>query len=285
MVIPMLVLFLLFAYLPILGNIVAFQDYSPYAGIPKSPFVGLANFEHILTDAEFWHAVGNTLLITAAQLVFYFPVPIILALILNSVLRSGVRTVVQSIVYLPHFFSWVIVITVFQQIFGGAGLINQYLRLHGLQPVDIMTNPHVFLGLLVSQSVWRDAGWGMVLFLAALVAIDQTQYEAATVDGAGRWQRLWHVTLPGIRPTIVLLLILRLGDSLTVGFEQMLLQRDAVGAQTAEVLDTFVYYTGVANGDWGYAAAAGIFKGVIGALLVFTANKVAHQLGEQGVYS
>jgi len=285
MVLPAVVLLGIFAYIPMLGNVVAFQDYSPYVGIPESPWVGLENFARVFADGDFWLAVKNTLTITAFQLLFFFPIPIALAMLLNSLVNPGLRAVIQSVVYLPHFFSWVLVVSVFQQIFGGAGLLNQALRANGWQPVDIMTNPDTFLFLLTSQAVWKDAGWGIIVFLAALSAIDPAQYEAAAVDGAGRWKRIWHVTLPGLRSVIVLLLILRLGDSLTVGFEQMILQRDAVGAQASEVLDTFVYFTGVQNGDWSYAAAAGLVKGVVSLALILAANKIAHVFGESGVYS
>ncbi|SEE98355.1 carbohydrate ABC transporter membrane protein 1, CUT1 family [Arthrobacter alpinus] len=285
MTLPAVVLLAVFAYVPIMGNIVAFQDYSPYIGIANSPWVGLDNFARVLSDPSFWLAVKNTLVITAFQLFFFFPVPIVLAILLNSVMRPSLRATIQAIVYLPHFFSWVLVVAVFQQILGGAGLLNQMLLANGWQGLDIMTNPDTFLFLITSQSIWKDAGWGMIVFLAALNAIDPAQYEAAAVDGANRWSRMWHITLPGLRPVIILLLILRLGDSLSVGFEQLILQRDAVGAGASEVLDTFVYYTGVQNGDWSYAAAAGLLKGVVSLVLILGANKIAHLFGEAGVYS
>ena len=216
---------------------------------------------------------------------FFFPIPILLALLLNSVITPRTRTTIQSIVYLPHFFSWVLVVTVFQQIFGGAGLINQTLRDHGLGAgFDMMTNPDTFLVLITMQSVWKDAGWGIIIFLAALSTVPPEQYEAAAVDGASRWRRMWHVSLPALRPVIILLLILRLGDALTVGFEQLILQRDAVGADVAEVIDTYVYYQGVVYGDWSFAAAAGLVKGVVSLALVLGANKLAHVFGESGVY-
>jgi putative aldouronate transport system permease protein len=284
MTMPAIGLLLLFNYLPMLGNVIAFQDYSPYVGFLASPFVGLTNFQRIVTDPLFWQAAGNTLTITGFQLVFYFPVPILLALLLNSVMSRRVRTAVQGVVYLPHFFSWVLVVTVFQQMLGGAGLLNQLLRDHNLPSFDIMTAPALFKVLVTSQAVWKDAGWGIIVFLAALSTVDSNLYEAAAVDGAGRWRRLWHVTLPALRPVVVMLLVLRLGDALTVGFEQMLLQRDAVGAGAAEVLDTYVYYTGIINGDFSYAAAAGLVKGVISVVLLLAANKLAHMVGEQGVY-
>ncbi|HEX7301869.1 ABC transporter permease [Lentzea sp.] len=284
MVAPAIAVYVVFHYVPLLGNVIAFQSYSPYTGIGASPFVGLYNFQRIFTDPGFWQAALNTVTITLFQLVFYFPVPILLALLLNSLLSARLRMLVQGVVYLPHFFSWVLVITLFQQVLGGTGAINAFLRSHGAQTIDIMNDPDLFLGLVTLQSVWKDAGWGTIIFLAALSTVDSSLYEAAAVDGAGRWRRLWHVTLPALVPVVVLLLILRLGDALSVGFEQFLLQRDAVGADTAEVLDTYVYFTGVVNNDWSYAAAAGLVKGVVGLLLVLGANKLAHVFGQQGVY-
>lgn len=284
MTLPAVVLLAVFAYVPMAGNVVAWQDYSPYVGVLHSPFVGWWNFERLFANEAFWHAVGNTLLITGFQLVFFFPVPIVLALLLNSVMTPRIRTAIQSIVYLPHFFSWVIVVTIFQQMFGGAGFLAQRLAEHGHSGFDLMTDPDTFLLLITAQSVWKDAGWGIIIFLAALSTVDPALYEASVVDGANRWRRMWHITLPALRATIVLLLILRLGDALTVGFEQLILQRGAVGAEASEVIDTYVYYQGVVNGDWSFAAAAGLLKGVVSLVLVLGANKLAHLFGEAGVY-
>lgn len=284
MVAPAVLALIVFAYIPMLGNVIAWQSYSPYVGISGSPYVGWSNFQRVLVNPGFWDAVLNTLTITLFQLIFYFPVPIAIALILNSVLTPWLRTTIQSIVYLPHFFSWVLVVTIFQQILGGAGLLNNLLAKAGFDGLDIMTNPDTFLLLVTSQQVWKDAGWGMIIFLAALSTVDPSHYEAAAMDGAGKWKRIWHITLPALRPTIILLLILRLGDALTVGFEQLILQRGAVGQGAAEVLDTYVYYQGVIGGDWSYAAAAGLLKGVVSLALVLGANKLAHMVGEAGVY-
>ena len=290
MTLPAVLLILVFNYLPILGNIVAFQDYDPYVsdnGIVSmlhSPWVGLENFQRIFEDSAFWNAVQNTLVLFSLQLVLFFPIPIALALLINSVVRPRVRAISQAIMYLPHFFSWVLVIAVFQQLFGGAGILSQLLRQHGYDGLDIMTNPSTFKFLVTAESVWKDAGWGIIVFLAALASVSPDLYEAAAMDGAGRWRRMWHVTLPALRPVIALLLVLRVGDALTVGFEQILLQRDAVGPGAAEVLDTFVWWNGVRNQDFGYAAAAGLIKGVVSLGLVLAANKVAHLMGEQGVY-
>ncbi|MFD7935581.1 ABC transporter permease [Streptomyces sp. NPDC059755] len=290
MTLPAVVIVLLFNYVPILGNVVAFQDYDPYVSdngivaIFHSPWVGLENFQRLFEDSAFWEAVRNTLVLFFLQLVLYFPIPIMLALLINSVVRPRIRAVSQAILYLPHFFSWVLVIAVFQQLFGGAGILSQLLRQHGYDGIDIMTDPETFKFLITAQSVWKDAGWGIIVFLAALASVNPDLYEAAAMDGANRWRRMWHVTLPALRPVIALLLVLRVGDALTVGFEQILLQRDAVGPGASEVLDTFVWWNGVRNQDFGYAAAAGLIKGVISLGLVLVANKVAHLMGEQGVY-
>ncbi|PBC95791.1 carbohydrate ABC transporter membrane protein 1 (CUT1 family) [Streptomyces sp. Ag82_O1-15] len=290
MTLPAVLLVLLFNYVPILGNIVAFQDYDPYisdngiVSMLHSPWVGIENFQRVFEDSAFWNAVQNTLVLFFLQLVLYFPIPIGLALLINSVVRPRVRALSQAILYLPHFFSWVLVIAVFQQLFGGAGILSQLLRQHGYEGLDIMTDPNTFKFLITAQSVWKDAGWGIIVFLAALSAVSPDLYEAAAMDGAGRWRRMWHITLPALRPVIALLLVLRVGDALTVGFEQILLQRDAVGPGAAEVLDTFVWWNGVRNQDFGYAAAAGLIKGVVSLGLVLAANKVAHLMGEQGVY-
>ncbi|GAA3836597.1 ABC transporter permease subunit [Streptomyces phyllanthi] len=284
LMLPGLVYFLVFHYGALAGNVIAFKDYVPFDGIWGSPWVGLGNFQRMFEDGAFWDATLNTLWIALLQIVFYFPVPLALALLLHTLTWSTVRRFVQSVAYLPHFISWVIVVALFQQVLGDTGLVNGYLGDAGLSTVDIIGNPDAFQPLVVAQVIWKDAGWGTIIFLAALSQVDEQQYEAAALDGAGPWRRFWHVTLPAIRPVVVLLLIMRLGDILSVGFEQMLLQRDAVGPETAEIIDTFVYYQGIVGGDYGFAAAAGLFKGVVGALLVYAANKVAHRLGEQGVY-
>lgn len=284
MVLPAVVLLAVFSYLPMFGLFTAFQSYDIYSGFTGSPFVGFDQFSALLSDPLFWHAMANTLVLSAVQLVLYFPVPILLALLLHSIMSSRVRSVVQAIVYLPHFFGWVLVVTIFQQMLGGAGALNMLLRHHGLPVWNIMTDPGMFKYLVTAQAVWKEAGWGIVIFLAALAAIDQNLYEAAAADGAGRWRRLWHITLPGIRSVIVLLLVLRLGNALTVGFEQFILQRQAVGRDAAEVLDTFAYYYGVVGNNFSYGTAAGLFKGLISLVLLLVANKVAHMFGEDGFY-
>jgi putative aldouronate transport system permease protein len=253
--------------------------------ITQSPWIGLQNFQTLFADPTFWRAVVNTLEITLMQLVLFFPVPIALALLIHSLVWPWLRVLVQSVLYLPHFLSWVIVVGFFQESLGSGGVVNHMLRQANESTITVMSDPSTFKLLLTSQLIWKDAGWGTIIFLAALAAIDDSLYEAAAIDGSGAWSRFWHVTLPGIRPIIVLLLILRLGEALSVGFEQIILQRNAVGAHAAEVLDTYVYYHGVVDGNWGVGIAVGLIKGVVGFVLILGANKAAHMLGEQGVYS
>jgi len=283
LMLPGLLYYVVFQYLPMLGNIIAFKDYSPFLGFIESPWIGLRNFARMFSDPDIGTVISNTLIISLLQIVFAFPVPIMLALMLNEITNERFKRIVQSSLYLPHFISWVIIISLFQQIFGSTGFFNQLLRTLGLEPVRIMGNPDIFKPLVVAQVIWKESGWGTIIFLAALAGIDATLYEAAVIDGANRWRRIWHVTLPGIRSVIVLLLILRLGDILDTGFEQIFLQRTTVGFQAAEVLDTFVYVRGILGGDWGFSAAVGLVKGVVGLLLIVTANKLAKRVGEQGL--
>ncbi|MEV0268736.1 ABC transporter permease subunit [Hamadaea sp. NPDC050747] len=284
MTLPAVILLAVFSYGPMFGLFTAFQAYDIYNGFTGSPFVGLDQFQRLFSDPLFWHSMENTLVLSAVQLVLYFPIPILLALLLNSIMSTKVRSFVQAIVYLPHFFGWVLVVTVFQEMLGGAGVLNTFLRQHDMATWDIMTNPDTFKYLVTAQAVWKEAGWGIVIFLAALAAIDTSLYEAAAADGANRWRRLWHITLPGMRGVIILLLVLRLGNALSIGFEQFILQRQAVGRDAAEVLDTFSYYYGVVGNNFSYGTAAGLFKGIISVVLLLAANKVAHMFGEDGFY-
>ncbi|WP_026922596.1 ABC transporter permease [Glycomyces arizonensis] len=283
-IVPGALFFLVFAYVPMLGNVVAFQDYTPFRGFGGSTWVGLANFEAMLSDPEVLMALRNTLIIAVLQLVLAFPAPIALALLLDSLMSARVKRMVQTVVYLPHFLSWVIVISVWQQVFGGGGLIAGVLDGLGVSGFDAMTNADTFKLLVVAQTIWKDCGWGTIIFFAAIAGIPQDRYEAAAIDGAGAWQRMRHVTLPGLVPVATLLLILNIGSILTVGFEQLLLQQPMVGMDAAEVLDTFVYFRGVLGGEWGIATAAGLLKGVIGTVLVLAANRFAKRLGGEGIF-
>jgi putative aldouronate transport system permease protein len=283
-VLPGFLFFVVFRYIPLLGNIIAFQDYSPYLGFFGSPWVGFDNFIALFNHPDVAVAVRNTLIINGLQIICYFPVTIGLALLLNSIMIQGVKRGIQSTVYLPHFIGWVVLVSVWQSVLGGAGFLNQVLTDHGLATVNLMRNPALFKPMMVLQYLWKNVGWGTILFLAAITNIDPNLYEAAVVDGAGPWRRMWHITLPGIRGIAVLLLILNLGNILTTGFEQILLQEPAVGADAGQVLDTFVYFNGILGGNWSFSTAVGLVKGVVGTILIVVANKIAHSLGEQGVF-
>lgn len=282
---PGLVIIIGFHYIPLLGNVIAFKDYQPFLGVNASPWSGLENFAVIFNgDTQFLSALRNTVILTLMQSVFVFPAPILLALLLNSLLSEPIKRIVQSVLYLPHFLSWVMVVAMFQSVLGGSGMVNNLLRSHGYNALKIIGNPDAFRELLTAQVIWKDTGWATILFLAALSQIDAQLYEAASVDGASPRRQLWHVTLPGLKPIIILLFILRLGDSLNVGFEQIILQQQAVGRDVSEVLDTYVYNNGILAGSWGISAAVGLVKGVVGVVLVLAANKIAHIFGEEGIY-
>lgn len=284
--IPGLVLILVFQYVPLLGNVIAFLDYQPYGTILSSPWVGLQNFQILVSgDPAFLDALRNTLVISLIQIVFTFPVPILLALLLNSLLSQRLRDLVQTILLLPHFLSWVVIVAMFQVVLGPTGFINEVLSKQGLDPIHVIGSPAAFPWLLALQVTWKDAGFGTVLFLAAISRVDVELYEAVSVDGGGRLRQLWHVTVPAMRSIIVLLLILRLGDVLSVGFEQIFLQQDAVGLGASEVLDTYVYHHGILGGTWGPATAVGMVKSIVALALILAANGAAHRVGERGIYT
>ena len=279
------VLLLVFGYTPMLGLVMAFQNYDLYDGILHSPWAGLSNFQQLFTDPGFWHAFTNTIVLFTVQLVLSFPVPIALAIMLDSILSRRLRGFIQSVVTMPHFFSMVMVVTIFNQVLGGSGLLDTFLRGHGVaNPPNLMTSQGFFKFLVAGQLIWKESGWNMIVYLAALAAISPSLYEAAAVDGANWRQRTWRITLPGLRPIMVLLLILNLGYALTFGFEQMLIQYPAVGAGAADVITTFGYRNGIVQGNYSYGAAAGLFLGVTSVILILAANKVAHLLGEDGLY-
>jgi len=283
---PGAIVLILFQYVPLLGNVIAFQEYQPYLEITEAPFVGLQNFSFLWDgNPAFLNALVNTLVLTLIQTVLVFPVPLVLALLLNSLAGEQLKRLLQSVLYLPHFLSWVIVVALFQQMLGNGGMLNTWLRSADFETLQIIGVPELFKLMITSQVIWKDTGWSTIIFLAALSRVDLNLYEAAAIDRAGSWRQTWHVTLPAIRPVIVLLLILRLGDTLSVGFEQIVLQQGPVGSQASEVLDTYVYNNGIIGGDWGVSAAVGLVKGVVGVILVLGANKVAHVLGERGVYA
>ncbi|WP_397326991.1 ABC transporter permease [Paenibacillus oceani] len=286
LVLPGLLYFIIYKYIPMLGMIIAFQEYSPFLGFTGSEFVGLRHFSRIFSEPEVLRVIWNTLYLSFLQIAFAFPAPIILAVLLNEVRNQLYKRLIQTVVYLPHFLSWVIVVGLFFIFLRSNGIINRILQVYlGFEvPVDFLTEPDFFRPLIIIQVIWKEIGWGTIIFLAALAGINPDLYEAAIVDGANRWRQIWHITLPGIRSTIVILLILRLGHVLDSGFEQIFLMLNAFNMEIGNVLDTFVYYKGIQQSDYSFATAVGMFKGVVGLILVGGANYLAKKFGEDGIY-
>ena len=216
---------------------------------------------------------------------FFFPLPIILSLLLNEVNNEVFKRVIQSIVYLPHFLSWVIIAGIsFLLLSQSSGVINMMMESMGLPKYDFLTNADTFWGLLVLQNIWKETGWGTIIILAAITGVDTQLYEAAKIDGANRWRQTWHITLPAIRSVILVLLILRLGNIMDVGFEQVFLMSNGAVARVADVFETYVYRNGIGQGQFSYSTAVGLFKSVVGLILVVLANRLAKRIGEEGVY-
>lgn len=293
MIVPGVIYMLVFSYLPMGGLIMAFQEFSPYNGdtmlgaFLHSPFVGLSVFQKFFTGPDFIRVLTNTLSISIANLVFYFPAPIILALLLNEIKNLAFRRVTQTMVYIPHFISMVIVAALTAQLFSTTdGLVYHWLvELFGRNNApDIMSNPKLFVSMIVGQSMWKETGYGTIIFLAALSGVDVQLYEAAEVDGANRWQKMWHITLPAIRSTIVIMLILRVGTILNTGYEQIFLMQNSMNRGVSDVFDTYIYMKGVVNGNYSLATAAGMFKSVVSMIMVLGANKLAKVFGESGFY-
>jgi putative aldouronate transport system permease protein len=275
-VLPLL-FFLVFRYLPMIGNVIAFRRFEPGGSILGEQWVGLRYVEMFLSDPTFWQVFRNTLWIGLLTLVFCFPIPIVLALLLNEVRRTALKRFVQSVSYLPHFLSIVIVAGITMQMLATDGPVNHALGWFGHDPIRFIQEPEWFRTIYVGSEVWQTAGWGTILYLAALTTIDDDLYEAARIDGANRWQQIWHVTLPGIRPTMITLLILNVGTFMAVGFEKVLLLYNPLTYPTADVISTYVYRTGVESSSFSYAAAIGLFEAIIGLVLITSANHLSRR--------
>ncbi len=285
MVLPGMAYFAIFKYLPMWGVMIAFKDYSPFAGFLGSKWVGLAHFVRFLHAPAFLTVFRNTLILAVYNLLFFFPLPIIISLMLNELRSDVYKRLIQTLIYIPHFISWVVVVGIAYILFTpDGGIVNNLLVQAGREKINFLLSPEWFRPMVVSQVIWKETGWGTILFLAALTAIDPQLYEAARIDGAGRWPQTWHVTLPGIRSMIVILLILRLGSFLDSGFEQIFLMLNPMNEETGNVFDTFVYISGIQQGNFSYATAANLFKSVVGITLVLLANSFAKRAGEEGIY-
>lgn len=272
-----LLFFLVFRYLPMIGNVIAFRRFEPGGSIFGEDWVGLRYVRMFLSDPTFWQVFRNTLWLGGLTLVFCFPIPIVLALLLNEVRRRSLKRFVQSVSYLPHFLSVVIVAGITMQMLASDGPVNHVLGLLGHDPVRFIQEPGWFRTLYVGSEIWQTAGWGTILYLAALTTIDEDLYEAARIDGANRWQQIWHVTLPGIRPTMITLLILNVGTFMAVGFEKVLLLYNPLTYPTADVISTYVYRAGVESNSFSYAAAIGLFEAIIGLVLITSANQLSRR--------
>lgn len=273
-VLPVL-FFLIFRYIPMMGNIIAFRRYKPGGSLFGETWVGLHYVQMFLSDPTFWMVFRNTLVIGLLTLIFCFPLPIILALLLNELRSAKFKRIVQSISYLPHFLSIVVIAGMIFQFLSLTGPLNQMITSLGGQPISFMTLPQWFRGIYVSSEAWQTVGWGTILYLAALTTVDESLYEAARIDGANRWRQTWHVTLPGIRPTMVTLLVLNIGSFMAVGFEKILLLYNPLTYPTADVLSTYLYRVGLGAGNFSYATAIGLFEAIIGLTLILSANAIS----------
>ncbi|MEV4220686.1 ABC transporter permease subunit [Nonomuraea sp. NPDC049725] len=272
-----LLFFLIFRYAPMLGNVIAFRKFQPGGNLFGEEWVGLRYVNMFLSDPTFWTVFTNTLVLGGLTLLFCFPLPIVLALLLNEIRTRRLKRFLQSVSYLPHFLSVVIVAALVMQMTAVDGPINQALKSLGEEPVTFLQQPEWFRTIYVSSEVWQTVGWGTILYLAALTTIDEQLYEAARMDGAGRWRQIWHVTLPGIRPTAVTLMILNLGTFLAVGFEKILLLYNPLTYPTADVISTYLFRMGVLSSNFSYAAAIGLFEALIGLVLVVSANVISRR--------
>jgi putative aldouronate transport system permease protein len=285
LVLPMILWFLLFLYKPMEGLQIAFKDFSPFRGISGSPWVGLENFQTLLEDQIFIRAFLNTIAISGLGLIFAFPVPIILAVMFNELQNEFGRRVSQTIVYLPHFISVVIVAGIVINLLSPTtGVVNLILSSLGLDRIYFLTQPEWFRTIFIGSNIWKEAGFESIVYLAAIAGISPTLYESARVDGASRWQMMWRITLPCILPTIIIMLIIRIGNLVEVGFEYIILLYQPATYRTADVVSTYVYRTGLQGTQYDLATAAGLFNAVIAFALVFTANRISRKVSSTSLW-
>jgi len=284
MVAPVVAFYIIFHYWPMYGAQIAFRNFSPSLGIFDSPWVG---FEHIINFLEshyFWRLIRNGLLLNVYELIFGFPAPIILALLINELRNSAFKRISQTIVYLPHFISLVVVAGLIRDFVSLEGVINDILAFIGMERTVILQRPELFRPVFITSLVWQSMGWGSIIFLAALSGIDPQLYEAATLDGCGRFKKILYITLPGIMPTIVILLILRMGSMFDVGFERIILLYNPLTFETADVIGSFVFRRGLLEFNWSYSAAVGLFNSAINFAMILTANWLSRRVNETSLW-
>lgn len=289
MLIPGLLYYALFHYKPMTGLVLAFKHYSPMNyNLWDNEWAGFYYFEQFFNAPEFWRLFQNTLILGLYNVIFFFPLPIILSLMLNEVKNNQYKKLVQSVTYMPHFLSWVVIGGITYTLFtteGGAvaELLNSFRAFIGLGSINILASEKAFRPIIVGQQIWKDIGWGTIVFLSAMTSIDQELYEAAAIDGSNRWKNIFKITLPQIAPTIAILLVLRMGNFLNTGFDQIYVMVNGGNRMVGEVFDTFVYETGIMQGKFSYTTAVGMFKSVIGLIMVTTSNWVVKKLGQDGI--
>ncbi len=284
LLLPGLIYFIIFKYLPMWGIVISFENYVPFSGIFNSEWVGLKWFEYFFKFPSWTRYLKNTLILSFMNLIFYFPAPILLALLLNEMRSLRYKKLLQTFLYVPHFISIVIVVSITMILFGPSGIVYKVTQNVLGSPINFLGSPSTFRWMIVGQSIWKETGWGTIIFLAALTNVDTQLYEAAMVDGAGRLRRLWHITLPAIRSTIVLMLILRMGSMLDTGHDHLILMANSLNRSASQTLDVFVYQQGLQQGQFSYASAVGLMKSIVSIILVVSSNKIAHALGESGLY-
>ena len=282
--VPMIVFYILFAYKPMYGALIAFKEYKPPLGFSGSPWVGFAQFQRFFSSPFFGRLMKNTVLLSLYSLLFGFPAPIILALLLNEVRRTGFKKVVQTISYLPHFISIIVVAGMITDFSMSTGLFNQIIEFFGGQRHPLLQDPSLYRTIYVASDIWQQIGWGSIIYLSALSGVDQQLYEAAEVDGAGRFKKLIHVTLPAITPTIVIMLILRIGSLLSIGYEKTILLYNPSTYETADIISSYVYRVGILEKGWSYSTAIGLFNSIINLVLLLLANTFSRKLTETSLW-
>lgn len=284
LVLPVVIYLLLFCYKPMYGIIIAFKDFRASRGISGSNWVGFKHFIRAINDDYFWRAFGNTLKISFSSLLFSFPVPVALALLINEVRNERVKRVVQTVTYMPHFIAIVIVCGIIKTFCQSGGVFNDIIAVFGGERTDLLADPKWFYPIYIISDIWQHAGWDSIIYLAALSAIDQEQYEAASIDGASRFQQLLHISLPGLLPTVSMLLILRLGQILSVGYEKILLLYQPLTYEVADVLSTYVYRKGIIDADYSFSTAINQFNSVVNLIFLVLANRMSKKSGQSGLF-
>jgi putative aldouronate transport system permease protein len=285
LLVPGLIFLLLFKYAPMYGIVIAFQDFNIFDGFTGSKWVGLDQFEKLIHSEEFYQVFINTLLISLYKIVLLFPIPIIIALFLNEVRKVFFKKTIQTIIFLPHFLSWVIISGLFINILSPTGgLVNNVIQWFGGEPISFFLDNQFFRSVVVFTAGWKESGWNAIIFIAAIAGIEQEQYEAASIDGAGRIRQMLYITLPGILPTIILILILRLGYLLEAGTEQILTMYNSVVYSSGDVIGTFVYRQGLGQQDYSFSTAVGLFNSVVGFILIVAGNELSKKLIKRSIW-